>query len=143
MACLDELRVFGEDLRAIAHDPEILAIDPTGGAWSVGGCWIFAEALRRYFRGKGSLWALNDQALERELRGLPLHVVVRVGGFYFDADGAWDRSSLLGEWKRPWRRLKLVPFDPRVVGTMKCTIRPVKMLVEVFERAFGEPSWLT
>ena len=85
---------------------------------------------------------LNDLALERELKGLALHVVVRIGDCFLDSDGTWTRAGLLKEWKRPWRKLELHPFDPERIRTIRCPVGSVNALVKVFEDAFGEPSWL-
>lgn len=127
----------------MVHDPDILAVDPTGGEWFVGGCYIFAKALSRYLGEKTSLWALKDRALEADLKGLPIHVVVRIEDCFLDADGAWSRAELLKEWARPWRRLELRPFDPKSVRTMRCPAKNVRALQDALEATFGEPVWLT
>jgi hypothetical protein len=110
-------------------------MDLTGGTWFVGGCDIFATALKRYLGDGASLWSLNDMKT-----GL-VHVVVKIQGCFLDADGVWSHDGLLKEWSRPWRRLVLRKWRPNMVGT--CPVENVKALLGVFQEAFGDPSWLT
>ena len=63
-----------------------------GRNWANGGCWLFASALRRLF-GSGELWAVVDT------KGAALHVVLRLGARYVDADGEHDAQGLLATWR--------------------------------------------
>jgi len=60
------------------------------GTWFAGGCWIAAEALRRWV-GKGArLMAIYSEG------DIPQHVVVETpSGWLLDAGGAYDNEAFL------------------------------------------------
>jgi hypothetical protein len=77
--------------------------------WTTGGCWLLAEALRRWIGPRAQMVVLTGGRAE-DWSLHPEHVLVRVGGWYLDGLGARTRAEVL-HWAR-----RVILEDPEVVA---------------------------
>lgn len=111
--------VLGRRLKrffASARAYDLLDSDPEtyGSTWSSGGCYVAATALHSLLPGSRLTAVVAD--------GVQHHVVVELGGWYFDADGATGAQALLRRW-RTRERLdapRLQPFVPQAAADLVC-----------------------
>lgn len=139
------IKKFGKELRKFINSDEVFCILPEGD-WGAGGCWILAEALKRFLGPPAELWAIASEYFDVE------HVVVKDGDAYFDYNGASTKTELLAEFSSAWKgsfregeKLKLVRMTPHralqaeEVG-VPCEPWLVKALVSRLNARFREPD---
>jgi hypothetical protein len=85
------IRRFGRELREFINSDPVFSLLPEGD-WGAGGCWILAEALKRFLGPPAELWAVYSSVLPVE------HVVVKDGDAYFDYNGASTKEEILQEF---------------------------------------------
>ena len=142
MRCHDAIVEWAEDFRDLVRTPNLRALAGEGG-WFQGGCWTLAEAVRGWMGRKARLFSIHDLSLRKyQTKDLPastlLHVVIRIGDCYIDADGAWTRDGLLREWSRSGRKLVLRPFDEKKdVRSMECPLHSVSALYQALMDEYG------
>lgn len=85
------VKEFGRELREFINSDDVFSILPEGD-WGAGGCWILAEALKRFLGPPAELWAVYSSVLPVE------HVVVKDGDAYFDYNGASTKKEILSEF---------------------------------------------
>lgn len=135
---IPEIRRFGKELREFINSDHVFSILPEGD-WGAGGCWILAEALKRFLGPPAELWAISSNAVPVE------HVVVKDGDVYFDYNGAQTKKELLEDFasQNPERHsFKLVPLTRQRAQRANETGIPcepwiVKPLVSKLTARFG------
>jgi hypothetical protein len=84
-------------------------------SWNSGGCWILAEALRRFIGDQATIVAIADDRCQHQ------HIVVKVGNLYYDADGESNEGRLLHRWMdyERLRNPRIVGFDPELAADLE------------------------
>lgn len=117
----EDPRQLGRRLKAVLHSNEVMGEETIRclwddvESWTTGGCWIAATAIRRWF-GCGRLWGVYGSmrlargGSEEHLQ----HVAVRIGDWFFDADGAWTADQLLAIYQKSFWTTKRGWFGWRI-----------------------------
>jgi hypothetical protein len=132
------IKQFGRELREFINSDEAFSILPEGD-WGAGGCWILAEALRKYLGPPAKLYAIYSATFPVE------HVVIRHDDVYFDYNGASTEAELLGtfatSYPNRWN-IGLAPLTRYRVkraaeGGIPCEKKYVDLLVAKLKARFG------
>lgn len=100
------VRAFGKELRRFADEPQqydlLRQIHADG--WTEGGCGGFAAGLKAWLGRHGALYAIRRKARGNRRRYLD-HMVVKVGPYYLDGDGAHTAKQLIAANLRWYRNV--------------------------------------
>ena len=134
--CPPEMKAFGQKLHEFFYSPEVFVIlGDAYDSWVAGGCWIAAEALKRWMRPHAELWAIHDAA------NILQHVVVRLGDCFLDGDGVSTRRELLKRWVEQEGVVepKLKPFSEQQADAfgLVCPADLAEQVTKALEGAFG------
>lgn len=132
------IRRFGKEFREFINSDPVFSILPEGD-WGSGGCWILAEALKRFLGPPAELWAVYSSVLPVE------HVVVKDGDAYFDYNGASTKKEILSEFAKSYPDRKGVGLAPLTADRAQraretgipCEPWIVKPLVSKLNARFG------
>jgi hypothetical protein len=124
-------------LKSFLDSEEAYALLDRRLTWNAGGCWILAEAVKKWIGPGAELFAIGT------VRVPVHHVVVRVGDTYIDGDGAQSRTELLRKMETMefMREPKLTKLDRRLArkGGIVCPNVSVTKLTELIRRRVGSP----
>lgn len=132
-------RAFGQTLNAFLYSPHVFRILGDEGTWSSGGCWILAEALRRWIGPEAELKTVASDRCPTE------HVVVRISSqLFIHASGVVTRKQLLREMRlaEGLRSARIVNFNLRAM-LLTDIPRPgdkSPKLLCALRRRFGRPE---
>lgn len=130
---------FGQTLCAFLYSPPVFSILGDEGTWLSGGCWILADALRRWIGPAARLKMVASDRCSTE------HVVVQVSQLFIHASGVMTRKELLCEM-REMERLpnpRLINFNRRAL-LMTDIPRPgdkSRKLLSSLRRRFGRSKY--
>ena len=133
------IRKFGLELREFINTDEVFSILPEGD-WGAGGCWILAEALKRFLGPPAELWAVYSSVLPVE------HVVVKDGDAFFDYKGASTKKEILSDFASSYPNRSGIGLAPLTAYRAKranetgipCEPQYVKHLVSKLNARFRE-----
>jgi hypothetical protein len=135
---LETLRLGRALRRYLASERAYTLLDASslrGSTWTAGGCWALAQALHHLLDGS-RLVALVDAS------GVHQHVLVQLGDFYLDADGASTELAVERRWARRERlRLPKIRAFSRVQaerGGIRC---PSRLVVTLRDALATELPW--
>ncbi len=133
--CPPEMRSFGRDLYDFFNSPDVFELLGNYATWSEGGCWIAAEALKRWMRPHAELWAVHDGA------NILHHVVVRLGDCFIDANGIFTEEEMLRFWAEEEGLVepRLRPFSKQqaIAFQLDCPRDVVERLTKALEEDYG------
>lgn len=132
--CSATLREFGRRISEFMNSEEGYRLLPHPRAtWTSGGCYILADALGSWLENAFPLVAVSGRG------GFPVHVLLKVGDCYVDADGASTEEELVQRWRTQEmiEGARVGPFDPAQAGEIDCPTKPVQRLVAALRRRFG------
>jgi hypothetical protein len=109
--------------------------------WLAGGCWALARAFRQW-TAVGELVGVDFVRHRADWELGHLHVLVKLGEYYFDALGAARKAGVLAHWNQQMgRKVRLVPFEETTArGVIKCPWGVVRDLVWLMQEKLGSPS---
>jgi hypothetical protein len=126
-------REFGERLSKAVHHPEAYKIlgpmiAPKPNDWMNGGCCVLAKALYQWF-GTGELWMVIRN-------GEIVHVVLKIGNCYFDAEGCHSKTGIIRDWKESWGHdIKLRPYNEAAAIREGLSCPDPRPIVQYLDRA--------
>lgn len=99
--------------------------------WTEGGCWALAKAIHRKFGGK--LFAMTDPGIQKPFDKHAQHVVVKIGSYYLDGDGAQTKDELVERWEYNHSRPALfMPLEDTITKDINCSLRAVNDICGLF-----------
>lgn len=105
-------KAFGRELKRFLYRPEIFSLLESDGTWLAGGCWILADALRRWIGPRAHLKLISSSNSPCE------HVVVQVNHLFIHASGVMTEGELLDEM-----RIEERLTNPRIDGFNSTLLR--------------------